>query len=135
MTTKKEDRKTQTMTADVDLLPLPAIDSIVKYVEDYARACIAHATSAKDAEIEALRADLADYMQIANDEAEARNEDADRLDWLASEALQLWGIRDRGWYELPYINIQSGRECCDPADLRAAIDEARGVDAVADKGN
>ena len=47
------------MTADVELLPLPAIDAIVKYVEDYARANVALATAAKDAEIEALRTEVA----------------------------------------------------------------------------
>ena len=41
--------------AEIKLLPLPAIDAIVKYVEDYARANVA----AKDAEIEALRAEVA----------------------------------------------------------------------------
>lgn len=52
--------------------------------------------------------------------------DAERLDWLASEAPTLWGSRDRGGYELPCFDITSGRECCDPGDLRAAIDQARG---------
>ena len=127
------------MSADIELLPLPEKSEIDRhlptgvrvygYTSDdmrgYARACIAHATAAKDAEIEALLADLADYMQAANAESTARNDDEARLDWLASGSLKLWGIRDRGGYELPYINIQSGRECCDPADLRAAIDEAR----------
>ena len=53
-------------------------------------------------------------------------EDAERLNWLASESATLWGSRDRGGYELPYFDITSGRECCDPGDLRAAIDQARG---------
>ena len=50
------------MTNNIELLPLPAIDSIVKYVEDYARANVAHAIAAKEAEIEALRADYIRYM-------------------------------------------------------------------------
>ena len=57
---------------------------------------------------------------------EAAREDAERLDWLAREASTLWGSRDRGGYELPYFDITSGRECCNPGDLRAAIDQARG---------
>ena len=57
---------------------------------------------------------------------EAAREDAERLDWLAREASTLCGSRDRGGYELPYFDITSGRECCDPGDLRAAIDHARG---------
>ena len=56
------------MTADVELLPLPESDcqpNALRWlfpagqrerVQDYARACVAHATAAKDAEIEALRA-------------------------------------------------------------------------------
>ena len=76
------------------LLPLPAIDAIVKYVEDYARANVA----AKDAEIEALRAELAearDGWHMANgvadlamkhrDAAEAR---AERLEEALRDARE-----------------------------------------------
>ena len=54
------------MTADVELL-LPSI--LLNWphptnhvaIRDYARACVAHATAAKDTEIEALRAEVKDY--------------------------------------------------------------------------
>lgn len=64
------------MTADVELLPLPWSDVqpngrrwLFKLedrprVEDYARANVAHATAAKDAEIEALRAEVERLQSI-----------------------------------------------------------------------
>src|SRR5690606_32578631 len=98
-----------TMTADIELLPLPELPrqvegynsdyweagQIEEYAADYARANVAHATAAKDAEIEALRAEVGqeqDYAagaarrvlmaQIAQRRAEAR---AERL----ADALRL----------------------------------------------
>src|SRR5690606_16736096 len=70
--------------------------------------------------------DVCDTIAEAAAALARAREDAERLDWLASEAQPLWGSRDRGGYELPYFAITSGRECCDPGDLRAAIDQARG---------
>lgn len=52
--------------------------------------------------------------------------DSTRLDWLASEARMLSGWRDSGRWEMPAIQIDSTREHCTPADLRAAIDQERG---------
>ena len=78
--------------------------------------------SARPGQMDRLNA-LADEFAAA---LEAAREDAERLDWLAREAPTLWGSRDRGGYELPYFDITSGRECCNPGDLRAAIDQARG---------
>src|SRR5690606_15170146 len=75
-----------------------------------------------------IRELLAERDQLAA-ALEAAREDAERLDWLASEAQPLWGSRARGGYELPYFDITSGRECCDPGDLRAAIDQARGKES------
>ena len=51
------------MTAEIKLLPLPAHfshqhENVQKIVRAYARACVTHATAAKDAEIEALRAEV-----------------------------------------------------------------------------
>lgn len=71
-------------------------------------------------------ADFIALLTEAADALEAAREDAERLDWLASKAPHLYVDRDRGCYELPYFDITSGRECCDPGDLRAAIDQARG---------
>ena len=90
------------MTADIDLLPLPEAEySLSPYGEpclydseqlaDYARANVAHATAAKDAEIEALRV-RADAMAGEAIKHEAR---AERLaDALrdAAEALQVAGL-------------------------------------------
>lgn len=108
------------MTADVELLPLPdelacdLIDyadrecktrpsrlAIEHAIQRYARANVAHATAAMDAEIEALRAEveaLKDAAHMANgtaglamkhrDMAEAR---AERL----AEALRRYGVHDQ----------------------------------------
>ncbi len=63
------------MTADIELLPLPESDcqpNALRWlfpvgqrerVQDYARACVAHTTAAKDAEIEALRSRLEDSVR------------------------------------------------------------------------
>lgn len=51
------------MTAEPDLLPLPDVklDGFTTHdMADYARANVAHATAAKDAEVEAAREDAAD---------------------------------------------------------------------------
>ncbi len=48
--------------------------------------------------------------------------DAWRLDWMASEARMISGWRDQGRWEMPAIQIDSTRDHCTPADLRAAID-------------
>lgn len=67
------------MTADIELLPLPrtlqhADDAdLATHVQDYARANVAHATAAKDAEIEALRV-RADAMAGEAIKHEARAE-------------------------------------------------------------
>jgi len=79
-----------------------------------------------DADIALVAACDPDTIRALLAERDALARDAERLDWLASEAQPLWGSRDRGGYELPYFDITSGRECCDPGDLRAAIDQARG---------
>lgn len=80
------------MGADIELLPLHLLEvfsdamkggrgeldawlevnneaDVRLHVEAYTRAKVSHAIAAKDAEIEALRADLADYMAAANSEA------------------------------------------------------------------
>lgn len=77
------------MTADIELLPLPAEDYvddeglwekrhgpyIPEQMEDYARACVAHATAAQDAEIERLRADKSD-LEAALEYLKAHKENA-----------------------------------------------------------
>lgn len=77
--------------------------------------------------------DLAALIREAAAALEAAREDSERLDWLASESDTLWVIRDRGGYELPYFAINSGRERCDPGDLRQAIDQAAGAAQVPDE--
>src|SRR5690554_3724998 len=90
-----------TGASNVKLLPPPKwllegfTDPTIEILCDYTRACVAHATAAKDAEIEALRAEVGqeqDYAagaarrvlmaQIAQRRAEAR---AERM----AEALRL----------------------------------------------
>lgn len=80
---------------DIKLLPLPVGYSADEWggrdtgpclyldeqMQHYARANVRHHAAAQAAEIEALRADVADYMSIANAEANR----AERL----AEALQL----------------------------------------------
>ena len=76
------------MTANIELLPLPeAVDVIfspdgngaaldvftAEQVQDYARANVAHATDAKDAEIKTLRAERDSFQRVgiaAHDRAE-----------------------------------------------------------------
>ena len=59
------------------------------------------------------------------DALEAAREDAERMDWLASEARMLSGWRETGRWEMPAIQIASARDRCLPDDLRAAIDADR----------
>lgn len=83
---------------DIELLPLPESDcqpNALRWlfpvdqrerVQDYARANITHATAPLQAEIEALRSDLADYMRIANAEATRAERLAKALQKLAAHA-------------------------------------------------
>lgn len=83
------------MTADIERLPLPEPgEAMSKWayheadMEAYARACVAHATAAKDAEIERLRAaNIAYSEQVAKLIGRAGNAEA-RAERLA-EALAL----------------------------------------------
>jgi|SRR5690554_4442954 len=58
-----------TGASNVKLLPPPKwllegfTDPTIEILCDYTRACVAHATAAKDAEIEALRAEVNDYRE------------------------------------------------------------------------
>lgn len=89
------------MTADVELLPLPEwMEHLYQIgsgdILDYAHACVAHVTAAKDAEIKTLQAEMAEWKAIATWEKEqhdqlfkdarALNERAERL----AEALRLY---------------------------------------------
>jgi hypothetical protein len=97
------------MAADVELLPLPERFSFMgwkTHMRDYARANVAHATAAKDAEIEDLRADLADYMRIANTEATR----AERL----AEALR--EAKGRMLGQVKWVACDCGCELDKPAD-------------------
>lgn len=82
------------MTADVELLPLPEhmkawARSLADDAQAYARANVEHHTAAKDAEIEALRAEVDEWKAVAEwegeqhdrvfKEARALNERAERL--------------------------------------------------------
>lgn len=76
--------------ADVELLPLPEGEAIgwtqawsYDQMRSYARANVAHATAAKDAEIEALRAEVAEWKRVAAAQGEAKAR-AERL----AEALR-----------------------------------------------
>ena len=80
------------MTTDIELLPMPEPDigmpGQVAFIrsdnllQEWCRANVLHHTTTMDTEIEALRADLADYIAAANSEA-TRSE---RL----AEALRLY---------------------------------------------
>lgn len=77
------------MTADVELLPL--LDDGPYYdpgdMQEYARACVAHATAAKDAEIEALLEQVSRFDEMHVElgrQLVAHEEQAERL----SEALR-----------------------------------------------
>jgi len=69
------------MTAEVELLPLPPLHiaqsvepvdypDVAQALMDYARACVIHATAAKDAEIEALRAEAERLQEIVRPKRE-----------------------------------------------------------------
>lgn len=83
------------MTTDVELLPLSNFAlSPLKYndrLREYARACVAHATAAKDAEIEALRKKLAEY-QVAESVAFSKQRVAEARTERLAEALR--GLRE-----------------------------------------
>ena len=59
---------------------------------------------------------------------EAAREDAERLDWLAGDALMIMisGRSEHGTWETPALLVRSTREACTPRGFRAAIDQARG---------
>lgn len=61
---------------------------------------------------------------------EAAREDAERLDWLAGDAVLTSGWREHGTWETPALLVNSTRETCTPRDFRAAIDQARGKGAA-----
>ena len=73
----------------------------------------------RPAEFEALLREAADAL-------EAAREDAERLDWLAGDALMISGRGEHGTWETPALLVGSTREACTPRDFRAAIDQARG---------
>lgn len=77
----------------IELLPLPSV--LLNWphptnhvaIRDYARACVAHATTAKDAEIEALRAEVERLKVVAHgfvDEIALKDRRAEQL----AEALR-----------------------------------------------
>lgn len=89
------------------------MDDLISRLRQHAAHCNSSAAPLRRALIEAAAA------------LEAAQEDAERLDWMASEARMLPGWRDSDLWEMPTIQIDSGREHCTPSDLRKAIDSAR----------
>ncbi|MBD7987146.1 hypothetical protein H9645_03800 [Luteimonas sp. Sa2BVA3] len=74
------------MSSNEDLLPMPewqgdfmTESEFREEAHAYARACVAHATAAKDAEIEALRAEVARRVEGFADRAEQLEARAERL--------------------------------------------------------
>lgn len=104
------------------------------------------AIDALQAEVDALRSRLEDTTRDslnnearatrAEAEAAALRADAERLDWIASEARMLSGWRDTGRWGMPAIQIDSTRERCTPDDLRKAIDAEyqQAIDQARGKG-
>ena len=70
--------------------------------------------------------DFRALLREAADALEAAQEDAERLDWLAGDALMISGRGEYGTWETPALLVGSTREACTPRDFRAAIDQARG---------
>lgn len=97
------------MTTEIELLPLPEGESSSfgnyevhdnETMIEYARANVAHATAAKDAEIErlrteieSLRAEVAEWKRVASAQAELHGESEARAERLA-EALRRYGVHD-----------------------------------------
>lgn len=71
-------------------------------------------------------ADFRALLSEAADALEAAREDAERLDWLAGDAIMISGRGEHGTWETPALLVGSTREACTPRDFRAAIDQARG---------
>ena len=87
------------MTAETDLLPLPEGYAAWAYIgstrvysadgmESYARANVSHAAAPLQAEVEALRAEVAEWKRVAAAQAELHNKAESRAGRLA-EALRL----------------------------------------------
>lgn len=89
------------MTSNVKLLPLPGLPNIGAGgqwlgwsdddMRDYARACVANATAAKDSEIEALRAEVQRLQALTKAEHAAASGDVvamlrsyDELKWFSA---------------------------------------------------
>lgn len=126
------------MTADVELLPLPewaahdetvadmSTSDVREAMNDHARACVAHATAAKDAEIQALRAQLATAYRVkaeCNDEANRQRNRAKQLE----EAL-----RDTREYVTAALQAQreafAGHEDC--SDIPGIEADLHKIDAL-----
>ncbi len=88
------------MTTDVKLLPLPrtlqhADDAdLAAHVQDYARACVAHATAPLQAEIEALRVDVARWKQTSVRNMLDWSREMHRAERLAEALLELCNVID-----------------------------------------
>jgi hypothetical protein len=79
------------MSTDIELLPLYAElqgHPKLEIIKHYARANVAHATAEKDAEIEALRAEVAEWKRVASAQAELHGEAEARAERLA-EAMRM----------------------------------------------
>lgn len=80
--------------AGPELLPLPEEEWNVSYgyyadtVREYARACVAAAVEAKDAEIEALRVEVAAQRTRADAMAGEAIKHEARAEWLRASALE-----------------------------------------------
>lgn len=82
---------------DVELLPMPEEEWNVRYgyyadaMREYARANVAHATAAKDAEIEALRAEVETWKNFARGNKGLLQESVYRAERLAETLREAYG--------------------------------------------
>lgn len=88
------------MSTDIELLPLPrtlqhADDAdLAAHVQDYARANVAHHTAKLQAEIEALRAEVATWEGLHASEVQVRQRWQARAERLAEALRELCNVID-----------------------------------------
>ena len=126
------------MTADIELLPLPSGWSSLRggklysAMQDYARANVAHATAAKDAEIERLRAEVERLRELCGCAYQMAGYHDAPVEWLDAlgdagdgTPLDEWSVQAKDLSDvlLPYQPDNSSHENAEIERLRAAVEE------------
>jgi hypothetical protein len=100
------------VTAETDLLPLPPLyiapsvepvdyPNVAQALMDYARDNVAHAVAPLQAEIEALRAEVAEWKRVAAAQAELHDEAEASAERLAEALRELVDLKDNVKHSFP----------------------------------